>query len=392
MFRVALFDQHNKFVWLSVDDHEQPPPCHSLPDATGACMATFQQAPTVPERDAAEWAEPPRSGRGSDYAELSRRVKQAGLLDRRPGYYAATVTLTVVLLAAGWTAFLLLRDSWWQLATAVFLAFAFAQVGFLGHDAGHRQLFRTRRANGLTGLFFGDLLIGLSYGWWVGKHNRHHSNPNHVDLDPDVTVGAIAFTADQARAKQGLTRVIARYQAYLFFPLLLLEAAHLHAASVRAVVRGTVKLSSVEALLLLVHGVGYLAAVLLVLSPLRAAVFVLVQQGLFGLYLGCCFAPNHKGMPVLEDDREPDYLRRQVLTSRNVRGSRLVDFALGGLNYQIEHHLFPSMPRPNLRRAQPLVQAFCAERGLAYSQSSVFGSYVEALRHLHAAGAPLRPA
>jgi fatty acid desaturase len=355
-------------------------------------MATFQEAPTVQERDAEDWSQPTRLGRGSDYAELSRRVKRAGLLDRRPGYYAAKTTLTIVLLAAGWTAFFLLRDSWWQLATAVFLAFAFTQVGFLGHDAGHRQLFRTRRASGLAGLVFGNLLIGLSYGWWVGKHNRHHSNPNHVDLDPDVTVGAIAFTADQARAKQGLTRVIARYQAYLFFPLLLLEATHLHAASVRAVVRGTVRSSSLEALLLLVHGVGYLAAVLLVLSPLRAAVFVLVQQGLFGLYLGCCFAPNHKGMPVLEDDREPDYLRRQVLTSRNVRGSRLVDFALGGLNYQIEHHLFPSMPRPSLRRAQPLVRAFCAERGLAYSQSSVFGAYAEALRHLHAAGAPLRPA
>jgi fatty acid desaturase len=97
-------------------------------------------------------------------------------------------------------------------------------------------------------------------------------------------------------------------------------------------------------------------------------------------------------MPVLEDDREPDYLRRQVLTSRNVRGSRLVDFALGGLNYQIEHHLFPNMPRPSLRHAQPLVRAFCAERGLAYSESSVFGSYAQAVRHLHAVGAPLRSA
>src|SRR6266511_3816611 len=282
-------------------------------------MANFQEAPTMDRRETEDWSEPPPPSRGSDYAELSRRVKGTGLLDRRPAYYAAKTTLTTVLLAAGWTAFFLLQDSWWQLATAVFLAFTFTQIGFLGHDTGHRQVFRTRRANGLAGLVFGNLLIGLSYGWWVGKHNRHHSNPNHVDLDPDVTVGAIAFTTDQARAKQGLTRVIARHQAYLFFPLLLLEA-----------------------LLLLVHGAGYLAAVLLVLSPLRAAVFVLVQQGLFGLYLGCCFAPNHKGMPVLEDDREPDYLRRQVLTSRNVRGGRLVDFALGGLNYQIEHHLFPA--------------------------------------------------
>ena len=80
-----------------------------------------------------------------------------------------------------------------------------------------------------------------------------------------------------------------------------------------------------------------------------------------------------------------------MLTSRNVRGGRLVDFALGGLNYQIEHHLFPSMPRPNLRHAQPLVRAFCAQHGLAYVEASLVGSYVQALRHLHAVGAPLRP-
>jgi fatty acid desaturase len=81
-----------------------------------------------------------------------------------------------------------------------------------------------------------------------------------------------------------------------------------------------------------------------------------------------------------------------VLTSRNVRGSRLVDFLLGGLNYQIEHHLFPNMPRANLRHAQPLVRAFCQEHDLPYSEATMFGSYAEALRHLHSVGAPLRPA
>ena len=328
----------------------------------------------------------------SDYSELSRRIKQAGLLRRRSAYYAAKIASTAVLLAAGWTAFLLLGDSWWQLVTAVFLAFAFTQIAFLGHDAGHRQIFGTRRANGLVGLVLGNLLIGVSYTWWVGKHNRHHSNPNHADLDPDVTIGALAFTAAQASDKRGLVRAVVRFQAYLFFPLLLLEAAHLHTASVKALLGGRERLDRVEALLLLVHAAAYFAALLLVLSPLRAAVFLLVQQGLFGLYLGCCFAPNHKGMPMLEGGKEPDYLRRQVLTSRNVRGSRVVDFLMGGLNYQIEHHLFPSMPRPNLRRAQPLVRAFCAERGVSHSESGVFGSYREALRHLHEAGAPLRPA
>jgi fatty acid desaturase len=81
-----------------------------------------------------------------------------------------------------------------------------------------------------------------------------------------------------------------------------------------------------------------------------------------------------------------------VLTSRNVAGSRLVDFVLGGLNYQIEHHLFPNMPRPNLRRAQPLIRAFCQQHDLPYTEASMFGSYAQAVRHLHAVGAPLRPA
>jgi fatty acid desaturase len=148
----------------------------------------------------------------------------------------------------------------------------------------------------------------------------------------------------------------------------------------------------VEGLLLLGHVAGYVTALVLVLSPAQAVAFVVVQQGLFGLYLGCSFAPNHKGMPTLTKDDELDFVRRQVLTSRNVRGNRFVDFVLGGLNYQIEHHLFPNMPRPNLRHAQPLIHAFCRQRDLPYVEASLFGSYAEALRHLHTVGAPLRPA
>jgi fatty acid desaturase len=120
-------------------------------------------------------------------------------------------------------------------------------------------------------------------------------------------------------------------------------------------------------------------------------VFLIVQQGLFGLYLGCSFAPNHKGMPILDATDKTDFLRRQVLTSRNVRGGWLTDFALGGLNYQIEHHLFPSMPRPNLRHSQTLIEAFCQQRELPYCQASLVGSYALAVRHLNSVGRPARP-
>ena len=349
--------------------------------AAPTLLTAQPEDPTAPSRGTA---------RGSDYADLLHRVRDAGLLDRRRGYYLTKMAITGALLAAGWAAFVLLGDSWWQLATAAFLAAVFAQIGFIGHDAGHRQIFRSKRANYVVGLVHGNLAIGLSYGWWVDKHNRHHAHPNQEDKDPDIDIGALAFTAGQARAKRGrVTRFITCHQRYLFFPLLLAEAVQLHVYSVQAIVRGGMRHRFSEALMLGLHAAGYLTVVLLVLSPLKAAVFIIVQQALFGLYLGCSFAPNHKGMPMLAADDQTDFLRRQVLTSRNVRGNRLIDFVFGGLNYQIEHHLFPSMPRPNLRHAQTLVRAFCHRHNLSYCETTLLRSYAQALRHLHEVGRPL---
>jgi fatty acid desaturase len=340
--------------------------------------------PALPPADPAP--APSAAHRGSEYAALSRQVRQAGLLERRPRYYLGRIAVTAAALAGGWAAFILVGNSWWQLLVAVFMAAVFTQAGFLGHDAGHFQIFRSRRANYVTGLLHGNLGIGLSYRWWVGKHNRHHAHPNTERVDPDIATGAVAFTANQARASRGVARLAYRYQAYLFFPLLLTEALHLHVASIRALLARPGKHRAWEALLLATHIAGYLTVLFLVLPPVKAAVFVVVQQGLFGLYLGCSFAPNHKGMPTLDPADRSDFLRRQVMTSRNVRGGLLTDFVLGGLNYQIEHHLFPSMPRPNLRRSQPLVAAFCQQHGLPYCHTSLAGSYAQVLRHLNANG------
>ncbi len=334
----------------------------------------------------------PAPRRGSEYAQLSRQIKQAGLLERRSRYYVWKIGLTAGLLGAGWIAFVLMGDSWWLLAMAVLQAVIFTQVGFLGHDAGHRQIFGSRRANYVLGILLGNLGIGLSYGWWVDKHNRHHAHPNTEGADPDIVMSTLAFTAAQARDAGRLRRLALRYQAYLFFPMLLMEGISLHVSSIRAVTSRASRHGPAEAVLLALHVIGYLAIVMLVLSPVKALIFVLVQQGLFGVYLGSSFAPNHKGMAMLPEGDQTDFLRRQVLTSRNVRGGWLTDFALGGLNYQIEHHLFPSMPRPNLRRSQALIAAFCRQRDVPYAQTSLFGSYAQALRHLNAVGRAAVPA
>ncbi|MEV1330761.1 acyl-CoA desaturase [Micromonospora costi] len=342
-------------------------------------------------------ADPPVR-RGSDYAQLSRRVSGAGLLERRPARYVTRIVLTLGAFAAGWLAVFLVGDSWWQALVAVGLAVVTTQVAFLGHDAGHRQMFRRRGPSEAVGLLCGNLAVGLSYGWWVDKHNRHHANPNHEDEDPDVGAGALVWSYEQALDTRGFGRWLARRQAYLFFPMLLLEGLNLHVASIRAVVgRGPdgrfetpMRHRAVEALLLAVHTAGYLGALLLVMSPGKALLVAAIHQGLWGLYMGCAFAPNHKGMPMPTAADELDFLRKQVLTSRNVRGGRFVDLALGGLNYQIEHHLFPNMPRANLRRAQPIVRAYCVERGIPYAETGVVDSYRQALAHLHEVGRPLR--
>jgi fatty acid desaturase len=336
--------------------------------------------------------ETPITRKGSDYAELSRRVRAAGLLRRRNGYYSIKIGVNLALLAGGWAVFFLLGRTWWQLLVAVFLAVMFTQTGFIGHDAGHHQISRSKLANDLIGWTHGNLLIGLSYGWWNTKHNRHHAHPNTEGRDPDIGGRAIAFTRGQAQARRGVGRWLVGYQAWLFFPMLLLEGLHLHIAGVRTLLgrRGT-KVKVVEGTLLGAHIIGYLVAVFLVLSPLQAVAFLLVQQGLFGLYLGCSFAPNHKGMAMPGEDEKLDFLRRQVITSRNIRGGWFTDIAFGGLNYQIEHHLFPSMPSPSLRQAQEPVRAFCQQHGIAYRQTGVFASYGQVLRHLHAIGGPLRP-
>ena len=326
----------------------------------------------------------------SDFADLRDRIDDAGLLERRPTYYVLRISAIVVAFTVGWTAFFTLGNTWWQLLTAVFIAVAFAQLALVAHDLAHMQVFRTRRPSEIAGRIVGNLGIGMGYGWWMDKHTRHHANPNHEELDPDVAPDLLTWSQDQARGTSGIARFVSKYEAWLFFPLLTLEGFNLHISSVRALFRPNLKRRRLEAALLIAHFAAYLGAVFAVLSPGKAIVWILLNQALFGLYLGCSFAPNHKGMPTLKEGERLDFLRKQVLTSRNVRGNVVTDHALGGLNYQIEHHLFPNMPMPNLRKAQPIVRAYCDERGISYTETGLFESYAIALRHMHSVGAPLR--
>ncbi|MFJ2766567.1 fatty acid desaturase family protein [Streptomyces sp. NPDC087300] len=335
---------------------------------------------------------PPRN----DYSLLLAQMRSHGLLRRRPAWYLLRMGVLLSSVAVLWCALRELGDSWWVLAAAAVLAFLSAQAGFLGHDAAHEQAFASHRANAWTAYLMGNLLTGTSSAWWRDEHNRHHRYPNDPDRDPNVAEIVLSLSRERAAARRGSKRILAAHQAWLYFPATLLQGANLHHVSIRALRRPELPCHTVprrvEIAGLVLHALAYTGLLLAAMPTGRAVVFALVHHALWGLYLGATFAPNHKGMPPLipQDARDP--VRRQVVTARNIRGGRLIGFLYGGLNHQIEHHLFPTMPRPALRQAAPLVEEFCRSRGIPYVTETVTGSYVRVLRHLHAAGAGLRAA
>ena len=326
----------------------------------------------------------------NDFADLRRLVRDGGFLERQRGYYAFKFSLTLGMLAASLALIALVDTLWIQLLNAVFMAFVFTQIGLVGHDAGHQGIASSPKRNDYF-LLIAGALVWLNGSWWVDKHNRHHSNPNDVDADFDVNLPIIAFTEEQAKSKTGLARAIVRYQAFLFFPLLLIEAVSIRADSAQFLLRRkNVKYPVTEWLLLIAHPVAYFSFVFYFLSGWDAVLFILVHQSLVGVYMGSIFATNHKGMLMLDSNSKLDFLRKQVLTSRNVRANPVTDFVYGGLNYQIEHHLFPTVPRNKFKQLQVVVKDFCKERGISYHETGVLRSYREVLGYLHQVSAPLR--
>jgi fatty acid desaturase len=327
-----------------------------------------------------------------EYAELKNLIKQNGLLEKQPLYYTWKMVLLSGLLALSIAFLILVHPLWLQLLNATFLAFVTTQLGLLGHEAGHRQIFHKTWKNDFVGLIVGDLLVGMSNSWWMDKHNRHHSHPNQSDLDPDIDIPLLSFTGEDIAQKGKFLQFVNKYQAFFFFPLLLLVSLDLQNSSIRFLFRHREKYHMLEVLLMLVHFVGYASLLFFFLGPWSALLFMLVHQCLAGLYLGSIFAPNHKGMPVLDRESDMGFLYRQVVTARNVTGHPITDFWYGGLNYQIEHHLFPSMPRNHLPEAHSVIKAFCKEHAIPYHETSMLRSYQEILQHLHRVGAPYRKA
>ncbi|MCR1160228.1 acyl-CoA desaturase [Paenarthrobacter sp. UW852] len=323
----------------------------------------------------------------NSYSALLRSVRDAGLLQRRRGFYITIFIVLMIAWAGTWSGFLLLRDTWFQLLIAAFMGVVLTQFAFLAHEAAHRQVFKSKGMNEWSARLIGTGLVGISYSMWAQKHTRHHNFPNVIDKDPDIHTGAIAFHPGAASGRHGVMVHVTHKQGWLLFPLLFFLGVSLHIDSLKYLLRqGKVDHRWVEipVIVLRLLIVPFLVFSLLPLG--MACAFLGVQLGVFGFYMGASFAPNHKGMPILPPSSRADFLNRQVLTARNITGGLLMDTLMGGLNRQIEHHLFPDMPRPYLQRASGIVRGCCDDLGIPYTETSLIASYVIVVKYLDGVG------
>jgi fatty acid desaturase len=325
------------------------------------------------------------------FTELASTVRETGLLARSYLFYSVYGAVLTLALGGVITGMVLLGDSWFQLLMAFALAVVFTQVAFMGHEASHRAIFASGPANDRLGRFLSTVVVGISHQWWMNKHSRHHANPNQIGKDPDIASDTIMFVEEDASKSKGIIRAIVKRQGWIFFPILTLEGINLHYRSVASLIeQGTKRQKWTELPAIALHFGLYLVPLFLFLPLGMAVAFLGVQMAVFGVYMGASFAPNHKGMMIVPEGTKMDFLSKQVLTSRNIRGGWPMSILMGGLNFQIEHHLFPNMARPHLIRTREIVREECEHLGLPYTETSLMESYGIVVRYLNRVGLAAR--
>jgi fatty acid desaturase len=349
-----------------------------------------QLVPSTPPASIAE--KPSYDASPAAYRRLRQAVIDAGLMERRYGYYLWRTLQCFGFLAVAIGLELIVPDGWgWAALVAVALGFALGQLAMIGHDCGHHQIFQSARPNWVLGQFCFSVVVGLGFWSWRWRHNVHHVETNDEDDDPDLSFGGFfTLNEEEAAKRRGWRRLVVRYQAWLFVPVMALALSlSMRAEGWRYAImelRGTRRV--VELALLSLNAVIWLTPALW-LGWGWIGTFALANV-FGGLYMGMTIAPNHKGMPTWAGGTELTFLERQVLGSRNILPGRAAEFLFGGLNYQIEHHLFPTMARANLGAAHRIVLPFCQEVGLPFEEASIWGSYCQTFAALDRCGRAAR--
>ena len=341
------------------------------------------------------------------YRELRSKLIMAGMFDSNVWYYVYKVFSGLLILAASVACVVAFSSLTMHILGACLLGLFWQQSGWLAHDFLHHQVFKDRFYGDLMGFFIGNVCQGFSVSWWKDKHNTHHAVPNlHEsdadthDGDPDIdTMPLLAWSLAMAqRIKQTDTtgKFFIKYQAIFYFPLLLLarvawlnsswlfvfgwsalawNTKHIESS------RGFIKHPRMEKATLTLYHL-WNVVLLLQMPWFHALIFFAVAQTSCGLMLALVFGLGHNGMTTYKADERPVFINLQVTTTRNITGNWLVHWFCGGLQYQVDHHLFPSLPRHNFGKVHEHVERFCKDHGVRYHEAGVWDGTVEVLNHL----------
>ncbi len=255
------------------------------------------------------------------YKELHKRVRVAQLFKRSYMFYALHALCVFIAIAIIWYFLVVTTNTILFSVFAMLLAMCLSQLGGYMHDAAHMMVLKTKVMNDVAGTICASF-ISMNYNAWKIKHNAHHGHPNQEGHDPDIDIPLFSF----------------------------------------------IRLSILSEMSLYLGGF-FLWYVLpfLVFDLLKALLFITIVPVTAGFYIASVFAPNHKGMPVLDRNTRLSFLEHQIITSRNIADNWLTDFVYLSLNYQIEHHLFPDCPRNKLKLVTPYIKELCRTHGLSFT-------------------------
>nr|AKG51660.1 fatty acid desaturase 2 [Oryzias sinensis] len=270
---------------------------------------------------------------------------------------------------------------------ATLLATAQAQAGWLQHDFGHLSVFRKSKWNHLVHKFVIGHLKGASANWWNHRHFQHHAKPNIFRKDPDINVMDVFVLGNTQPVEYGIKKIkkmpYNRQHEYFFLlgpPLLIPVFYNFNIFYTMITRRDWVDLS---------WAMTYYFRYYFCFVPLYGF------WGSFALQLFARFLESHwfvwvtqmNHLPMeMEHEKRQDWMTTQLLSTCNVEQSFFNDWFSGHLNFQIEHHLFPRMPRHNYHLVAPQVRALCEKHGIPYEMKSLWRGMVDVVRSLKKSG------
>lgn len=323
-----------------------------------------------------------------DIVDMRKQIRALKLFDSSKLYYAFKILSTVAICATS-IALIMFSGAWPVVALAAFImALFWQQCGWLAHDFLHHQVFLKRAFNNLFALLVGNIFQGFSVNWWKKKHNHHHAVPNVTDApaggDPDIATTPILFWSEKLieGELEDLPRWMLRNQFLLYLPILcfariswlIQSAQHNFVKPNPHITSMTMYVCEIAGLVL--HHSLFLALVVkvgMMYSVPKALAYMMMSHAWGGILLGVVFSVGHNAMDVLTLDelRSVDFVRLQVRTTRNVDPHWFTDWLCGGLNYQVEHHIFPTVPRHHLPKLAQIFRAFCAKHNIRYTSETL---------------------